>query len=183
MTATGIFADAQSTVVTTLTGLGLKVVTDVRNARPLTVLVDPPTFTAFNSNIADIEIELKVLAAPPANQDQIDYLITTADTIMNSALSLIRGIPGVMQIGGQEVPTYDLTVQSLNNEELNSHGDYDLSFTAWRTHRGHCGPARSGQRESHLRSATSRSPAPRSETPGSVWSADFRLSRAPLRST
>ena len=111
MTATGIFADAQSTVVTTLTGLGLKVVTDVRNARPLTVLVDPPTFTAFNSNIADIEIELKVLAAPPANQDQIDYLITTADTIMNSALSLIRGIPVVMQIGGQEVPTYDLTVR------------------------------------------------------------------------
>jgi hypothetical protein len=52
-----------------------------------------------------------VLAAPPANQDQIDYLITTADTIMNSALSLIRGIPGVMQIGGQEVPTYDLTVR------------------------------------------------------------------------
>jgi hypothetical protein len=111
MTATGIFAAAQSTVVSTLTALGLKVVTDVRNARPITVLVDPPTFTAFNSNIAEIEIDLKVLAAPPANQDATDYLITTADTIMNSSLSLIRGIPGVILIGGQEVPTYDLTVR------------------------------------------------------------------------
>jgi hypothetical protein len=111
MSATGIFAQAQSTIVATLTALGIKTVTDVRNARPLTVLVDPPTFTCFNSNIAEIEVDLKVLAAPPGNQDSVDYLITTADTIMNSALSLIRGIPGVMIVGGQEIPTYDLTVR------------------------------------------------------------------------
>lgn len=111
MTASGIFADAQSTLVASLTALGLKVVTDVRNARPITVLIEPPTFTCFNSNIADIEIGIKILAAPPGNQDAADYLITTADTIMNSSISLIRGIPGVMLIGGQEVPTYDLTVR------------------------------------------------------------------------
>jgi hypothetical protein len=97
--------------VASLTALGLKVVTDVRNARPITVLIEPPTFTCFNSNIADIEIGIKILAAPPGNQDAADYLITTADTIMNSSISLIRGIPGVMLIGGQEVPTYDLTVR------------------------------------------------------------------------
>ena len=56
-------------------------------------------------------MDVKVLAAPPGNQDATDYLITTADTIMNSPISLIRGIPGVMIIGGQEVPTYDLTVR------------------------------------------------------------------------
>lgn len=111
MTASGIFADAQATLVASLTALGLKVVTDVRNARPITVLVDPPTFTCFNNNIAEIEFGLKVLAAPPGNSDAIDYLITTADTIMDSGISLIRGIPGIMQIGGQEVPTYDLTVR------------------------------------------------------------------------
>ena len=111
MTATGIFADAQATVVASLTALGLKVVTDIRNARPITVLVEPPTFTCFNSNIADIEIGLKILAAPPGNQDAVDYLITTADTIMNSGISLIRGIPGLIQIGEQQIPTYDLTVR------------------------------------------------------------------------
>lgn len=111
MTATGIFAEARATLVALLEGLGLTVVTDVRNARPISVLVDPPTFTCFNSNIAEIEIGVKILAAPPGNQDSLDYLITTADTIMNSGISLIRGIPGVMQVGGQEVPTYDLTVR------------------------------------------------------------------------
>jgi len=111
MTATGIFAAAQGTLVASLQALGLAVVTDVRNARPISVLVEPPTFTCFNSNVADIEIGVKILAAPPGNQDAADYLITTADKIMNSAISLIRGIPGVMQIGGQEVPTYDLTVR------------------------------------------------------------------------
>jgi hypothetical protein len=111
VTASGIFADAQSTLVASLSALGLKVVTDVRNARPITVLIEPPTFTCFNSNIADIEIGIKILAAPPGNQDAADYLITTADTIMNSSISLIRGIPGIMLIGGQEVPTYDLTVR------------------------------------------------------------------------
>jgi hypothetical protein len=73
--------------------------------------VDPPTFTCFNNNIAEIEFGVKVLAAPPGNSDAVNYLITTADTIMNSGISLIRGIPGVMLIGGQEVPTYDLTVR------------------------------------------------------------------------
>jgi hypothetical protein len=111
MTATGIFAQAQGTLVASLSALGLKVVTDVRNARPITVLVDPPTFTCFNNNVAEIEFGVKVLAAPPGNSDAVDYLITTADTIMNSSISLIRGIPGVMLIGGQEVPTYDLTVR------------------------------------------------------------------------
>jgi hypothetical protein len=73
MTATGIFAEARSTLVASLEGLGLTVVTDVRNARPISVLVDPPTFTCFNSNIAEIEIGVKILAAPPGNQD----LLTT----------------------------------------------------------------------------------------------------------
>jgi hypothetical protein len=111
MTATGVFAAAQGTLVASLQALNLAVVTDVRNARPISVLVEPPTFTCFNNNIADIEIGVKILAAPPGNQDAADYLMTTADKIMNSPISLIRGIPGVIQIGGQEVPTYDLTVR------------------------------------------------------------------------
>jgi hypothetical protein len=111
MSATGIFAEAQATLVTSLEALGLAVVTDPRNARPISVLVEPPTFTTFNSNIAEIEFGVKVLAAPPGNRDATDYLITTADAIMDSEISLIRGIPGILLISGQDVPTYDLTVR------------------------------------------------------------------------
>ena len=49
MSASGIFASAQSTLVASLTGLGLAVVTDSRNARPMTVFVEPPTFTALTA--------------------------------------------------------------------------------------------------------------------------------------
>jgi hypothetical protein len=111
MSATGIFAEAQGTLVTSLEGLGLAVVTDTRNARPMSVLVEPPTFTCFNSNIAEIEFGVKVLAAPPGNQDAANYLVTIADTIMDSSISLIRGTPGVVDIGGQAVPSFDLIVR------------------------------------------------------------------------
>ena len=47
MPATGIFAEARDAIVTRITNLGLKPVTDPRNARPLTVFVELPTFTSF----------------------------------------------------------------------------------------------------------------------------------------
>jgi hypothetical protein len=111
VSASGIFAEAQSTLVASLEALDLAVVTDSRNARPLSVLVDPPTFTCINSNVAEIEFSVKVLAAPPGNQDAVDYLVTVADSIMDSPISVIRGMPGFLNIGGQEVPTYDLTIR------------------------------------------------------------------------
>ena len=44
MSATGIFAEAQATLAASLTALGLAVVTDSRNARPMSVVIEPPTF-------------------------------------------------------------------------------------------------------------------------------------------
>ena len=110
MSASGIFASAQSTLVASLTGLGLAVVTDSRNARPMTVFVEPPTFTCFNSNIAEITFGVRILAAPPGNQDSGDYLMTTVDTIMNSSIAVVDARPGNASYGGQDIPTYDLTV-------------------------------------------------------------------------
>jgi hypothetical protein len=111
MAATGVFAAARATLVASLEALGLAVVTDSRNARPITVLVEPPTFTCFNSNIADITFLLRLLAAPPANLDAEDWLITTADTIMNSPISVVGGQPSVTTIGGQDIPSYDIQVR------------------------------------------------------------------------
>jgi hypothetical protein len=111
MAATGIFAAARGTLAASLTALGVVVVTDPRNARPMTVLIEPPNFTCFNSNIAEITFVLRILAAPPGNQDAEDYLITTADAIMNSSISLISGSPSLTSIGSQEIPSYDLTVR------------------------------------------------------------------------
>lgn len=111
MSATGIFAEAQDTLSASLTALGLAVVTDSRNARPMSVVIEPPTFTCFNNNIADITFRIRVLAAPPGNQDAADYLISAADTIMDSPISVISGNPSTTAIGGQDIPSFDLVVR------------------------------------------------------------------------
>ena len=107
----GIFTDTIDTVSASLTALGLKPVTDSRNARPLTVFVELPTFTCFNNQIADITVDLRVLGAPPGNSDATTYILGVVDQIMNSPLAVISGNPSIAQIGSQELPAYDLTIR------------------------------------------------------------------------
>ena len=107
----GIFTDTINTVSASLTALGLKPVTDPRNARPLTVFVELPTFTCFNNQIADITVDLRILGAPPGNQDASDYILGVVDTIMNSPIAVVSGSPSLAQIGSQELPAYDLTIR------------------------------------------------------------------------
>ena len=111
MAASGILIDSVNAVKSALTGLGLKPVTDPRNARPLSVFIELPTVAAFNYNIGDITLRLRVLAPPPGNQDAGDYLMTIADQIMNSAIVVTDLSPGLVAVGGQDLPTYDLTVR------------------------------------------------------------------------
>jgi len=110
MAATGILIEAVNAIKTQLTALGLKPVTDPRNARPLTVLIELPTLDAFTYNVGDIRVPIKVLAPPPGNQDSADYLMTTVDTIINSPIAIVDGRPGLASYGGQELPTYEMTV-------------------------------------------------------------------------
>lgn len=110
MAATGILAEAISAISADLTGLGYKVVTDPRNARPLTVLIELPTLDAFTYNVGDIRVRARILAAPPGNQDATDWLISQVDTIMASDIAVTSGSPGLASYGGQEIPTYDLTI-------------------------------------------------------------------------
>lgn len=105
-----ILIDAINATKTKLSALGLKPVTDPRNARPLSVLIEMPTFTAFTYNVGDIRLTLRVLSAPPGNQDAGDYLMGVVDTIMASSITITDGRPGTANVGGQDLPTYDLTV-------------------------------------------------------------------------
>jgi len=108
--ASGIFYEAITATKTALEGLGYVVVTDPRNARPMTVLIELPTWDSFTYNVGDIRLSIRILAAPPGNQDATDWLITQADTIMNSTIAVTSGRPGFATYGGQDIPTYDLTV-------------------------------------------------------------------------
>jgi hypothetical protein len=110
MPASGILVDAVNAVKTQLTALSLVPITDPRNARPMSVLIELPTVTAFTYNVGNIDIRLRVLAPPPGNQDAGDYLMTIADQIMNSPIAVTDLRPGLVSVGGQDLPSYDLTV-------------------------------------------------------------------------
>ena len=107
----GIFTDTITDVSATITALGLVPVTDPRNARPLTVFIELPVFSSFNNQTADITIDLRVLGAPPGNQDATDYILGVVDQLMNSSLAVISGRPTIAQIGSAELPAYDLTIR------------------------------------------------------------------------
>lgn len=110
MSASGILLEAVNACKTALTTLGLVPITDPRNARPLSVLIELPTVTAFTYNVGNIDLRLRILAPPPGNQDAGDYLMTIADQIMNSPIAVTDLRPGLVSIGGQDLPSYDLTV-------------------------------------------------------------------------
>ena len=107
----GLFTDSISAVSASLSALGLVPVTDPRNARPLTVFVELPTFTNWSSKIADVTITLRVLGAPPGNKDTTDYILGIVDQIMDSEIAVISGQPTVAQIGSAELPAYDLLIK------------------------------------------------------------------------
>ena len=110
--ATGVLADSITHVTTIINGLGYKVVTDPRNARPLSVFVELPTFTTFAHDVVDVTCTVRVLAAPPGNQDATDYVITIADAIHDAfGGAVTAGQPSVALIGEQQLPAYDLTVK------------------------------------------------------------------------
>lgn len=111
MPATGMFAEAITAVANVITARGYVAVTDPRNARPLTVFIELPTFDAFTYNVGDITLTIRVLAPPPGNQDAGDYLLTAIDALMNSSLAITGGQPTIAQIGSQDLPAYDLTVR------------------------------------------------------------------------
>ena len=110
MSSSGILYEAVTACKTQLTALGLVPITDPRNARPLSVLIELPTVTAFTYNVGNIDLRLRVLAPPPSNQDAGDYLMQIADQIMNSPIAVTDLRPGLVTVGGQDLPSYDLTV-------------------------------------------------------------------------
>jgi hypothetical protein len=116
-TANGIFRDSIGVVSGIITALGLVPVTDPRNARPLTVFLELPAWDTYARHVADVTMRLRILGAPPGNQDVANYLLTTAWTIMNSSLAVVSGAPSIAQVGTQELPTYDLVIRLASTYE------------------------------------------------------------------
>lgn len=113
----GRILDARTRIVNALTAANIVAVTDARNARPMTVLVDPPTMTRSTGSGTGsqvlLEFTLTVLAAPPGNQDALDWLSNTVDAITSiTGIAATQATPGVYSVGSQELPAYTVTVMT-----------------------------------------------------------------------
>lgn len=112
MTAVGPISDTRTAIANLITAAGFTPVTDPRNARPLTVFIELPTITAVTFKVLDLTFLLRILGAPPGNQDSLDWIFTTVDTLIQvDDLAIISGTPSLATIGSQELPAYDLTVR------------------------------------------------------------------------
>ena len=110
MAGTGTLHAAVADVMSELADLGIPATRAPRNARPNSVLVQLPTFTCFTSNVLDVRVVLQVCGGGPGNQDVGDWAMTTVDKIVNSPLAITEGRPTTLEVGGQILPAYEMTV-------------------------------------------------------------------------
>ena len=108
----GLFTDAYGILVDILDDAGLPVIDDVRNIRPASVIVDPPTFTVISNSLVSFDFPVSVVMPPPGNRDALLAALTLVDSIVELPnILVLSGTSGVYATGGQELPSYQLTVQ------------------------------------------------------------------------
>lgn len=95
----------------TLTAVtGLRVVTDPTKLVPNCVFVTAPSFTttAGNGNVVRMDVPIKIVGSGPAGLPVLREILQITASVLNSAIIVMAGNPGTLDIGGQEFPCYDL---------------------------------------------------------------------------
>jgi hypothetical protein len=106
--------DARERLVAELVAAGLAVVEDSRNARPGTVIVEPPVLTRSTFGGAGTqlvcEFTLYAVQPPPGNLDALKAQLELVDTVINT-VPATAAAPTTYLVGSQELPAYSITVQ------------------------------------------------------------------------
>lgn len=111
MAGSGFLNAALDDLATTLgTISGLPVVRDPRNITPGCVLLDAPTFDAFNYRIVRMTVPALIISSGPGNQDALDQILGIAADVMAKQVGVISGRPINVSIGGTDAPAYELTI-------------------------------------------------------------------------
>ena len=98
-------------VAATLTAANLRVVTDPTKLVPNCVFLQAPSFTTSfgNGNIVRLEIPIKIVGSGPAGLPVLREILQIVAACLATTIIVTGGSPGVLEIGGQEYPCYDLT--------------------------------------------------------------------------
>ena len=111
-TFTDLFNTALNNLSTCLrTVTGLRVVTDPRNLQPNCVLIQAPSFTAWNSNIVDLTFPITIVGVGPGNEDALRTILNTVSQVLGKNVAVTDGRPVTLDMGGTIAPAYELTVK------------------------------------------------------------------------
>ena len=102
-------SDTWAWVIAALDAAGLRAVDDPRNVQPPCVLVDPPSVIANQSQtLVQLQFPISVIAPPPGNRDAMMWMLDAVDDVIG-ALPISNGDPGSYNLGGTDLPSYNLT--------------------------------------------------------------------------
>ena len=113
MAYTDLFNEAIDDVAATLTAVtGLRVITDATKIVPNCVFLDAPSWetVAGNGNIVQMSFPIKVIGSGPAGLPVLRQILGICALVQTSAIIIMSGQPGSVEIGGATYPAYNMTM-------------------------------------------------------------------------
>ena len=113
MAYTDLFNEAIDDVAATLTAVvGLRVVTDATKIVPNCVFIDAPSWEtqAGNGKVIEMTFPIKVIGSGPAGLPVLRQILSICALVQTSAIIIMSGQPGSVEIGGATYPAYNMTM-------------------------------------------------------------------------
>ena len=113
MAYTDLFNEAIDDVAATLTAVvGLRVVTDATKIVPNCVFIDAPSWEtqAGNGKVIEMSFPIKVIGSGPAGLPVLRQILGICAKVQSSAIIVMSGQPGSVEIGGATYPAYNMTM-------------------------------------------------------------------------
>ena len=113
MAYTDLFNEAIDDVAATLTAVvGLRVVTDATKIVPNCVFIDAPSWEtqAGNGKVIEMSFPIKVIGSGPAGLPVLRQILSICAKVQTSAIIVMSGDPGSVEIGGATYPAYNMTM-------------------------------------------------------------------------
>lgn len=102
--------DALDELAATLTAAGENVADSAAAIRPPVAVIDPPTISTVSATLVTIDWLVTLTEQPPGSERALRRLLDRADAIA-AVLPIQSGTAGSYSIGGQDLPSYTLSVQ------------------------------------------------------------------------
>lgn len=102
--------DALDELAATLTAAGENVADSAAAIRPPVAVIDPPTISTVSATLVTIDWLVTLTEQPPGSERALRRLLDRVDAIA-AVLPIQSGTAGSYSIGGQDLPSYTLSIQ------------------------------------------------------------------------